>query len=52
MALEKRKKTRSRFWEKNRERFDETDRMLRERIEYHRRRAVDEAASREQQKAQ
>jgi hypothetical protein len=35
------------FFEENREQFERTDRLLRERIEYHRRKSEEERAARE-----
>lgn len=48
MAEKKRKKTRtSEFWETYGPRFEETDRRLLERIEYHKRKSAEERAARE-----
>ena len=48
--MKKRKKTKAQivreFFEEHREQFEYTDRLLRERIEYHRRKSEEERAAR------
>jgi hypothetical protein len=47
MKRKRPKKTNREWFEEHREQFERTDRLLRERIEYHRRKGEEERAARE-----
>jgi hypothetical protein len=47
MKRKRPKKTNREWFEEHREQFERTDRLLRERIEYHRRKSEEERAARE-----